>query len=188
MGEKDEEDQPQFLGAQAKGPEMGWQMVRMEILRLILIPDVNAALIMLQDTRENRIFPIRIGSLEANAIALGIKEVQTPRPMTHDLMKNILQELGVEAAKVVITELKGDTFCAVMHIMAEGKELEIDCRPSDGIALAVRLKIPIYCAKKALESAADQGLLKQHSDFEGRDSLDEWLESLKSDDFGTYKM
>ncbi len=188
MGEKDEEGQPQVLGAQTRGPEMGWEMVRMEILRLILIPDVNAALIMLRDTQGHRIFPIRIGSLEANAIALGIKEVQTPRPMTHDLMKNILQEFRVEVVKVVITELKGDTFCAVMYILAEGKELEIDCRPSDAIALAVRAKIPIYCDEKALESAADRGLLKQHSDFEGRNSLDEWLESLKSDDFGKYKM
>jgi hypothetical protein len=188
MGEKDEEDQPGLLGPRTKGPEMGWEMVRMEILRLILIPDVDAALIMLQDTRGNRILPIRIGSLDANAIALGINEVNTPRPMTHDLMKNILQEFGAEAAKVVITELKGGTFCAMMHIMAEGKELEIDCRPSDAIALAVRSKIPIYCAEKALESAADQGLLKQQSDLEGRDRLNEWLESLKSDDFGKYEM
>jgi bifunctional DNase/RNase len=188
MGEKDEEGQPQFLGGQKKGPEMGGEMVRMEILRLILIPDVNAALIMLRDMQGKRIFPIRIGSLEANTIALGIKEIQTPRPMTHDLMKNILEEFRVEVVKVVITALKGDTFCAEIHIMAKGKEMEIDCRPSDAIALAVRLKIPIYCAEKALESAADQGLLKQSSDFEGRDSLNEWLESLKPDDLGKYKM
>jgi len=163
-------------------------MIKMQILRLILLPNVNTALIMLLDTRGNRILPIRIGSLEANAIALGINDLNTPRPMTHDLLKNILQEFGVNVTKVVISEFKGDTFYAVTHITVEDKELEIDCRPSDAIALAVRAKIPIYCTQKTLQSAANQGLLKQRSDLDEPDSLKGWLESLKADDFGTYKM
>ncbi len=163
-------------------------MVKMRILGLIFDPNLNTTVIVLLDPQQERVLPIWIGSMEGNAIALGMEKVATPRPMTHDLMKNILKEFHVQVIKVVVTELKDDTFYAVIHLVVEGKELEIDSRPSDAIALAVRVEAPIFCTEKVLEEAADLGLLKQRSDLDDSEDLKKWLESLNPDDFGKYKM
>ncbi|RLB05826.1 MAG: bifunctional nuclease family protein [Deltaproteobacteria bacterium] len=163
-------------------------MVKMRILGLIFDPNLNTTVIVLLDPQQERVLPIWIGSMEGNAIALGMEKVATPRPMTHDLMKNILKEFHVQVIKVVVTELKDDTFYAVIHLVVEGKELEIDSRPSDAIALAVRVEAPIFCTEKVLEEAADLGLLKQRSDLDNSEDLKKWLESLNPDDFGKYKM
>ena len=89
---------------------------------------------------------------------------------------------------MVVTELKEDTFYAMIHLKVDGKDLEIDSRPSDAIALAVRVEAPIFCAQQVMEAAADLGLLKQRSDFDESEDLQKWLEGLKADDFGKYKM
>ena len=117
-----------------------------------------------------------------------MEKVNTPRPMTHDLMKNLLDEFKVEVKKVVVTELKDDTFYAVIHLSVDDKELKLDSRPSDAIALAVRVEAPIYCAQQVIEAAANLGLLKQRSDFSESEDLQKWLEDLRPDDFGKYKM
>ncbi|MBW2039047.1 MAG: bifunctional nuclease family protein [Deltaproteobacteria bacterium] len=163
-------------------------MIKMRILGLIFDPNLNTTVVVLLDTQQERVLPIWIGSMEGNAIALGMEKVITPRPMTHDLMKNILEKFQVQVIKVVVTELKDDTFYAVVHLLIEGKDLEIDSRPSDAIALAVRVEAPIYCTEKVLEAADELGLLKQRSDIDDSEDLKRWLEGLKPDDFGKYKM
>jgi bifunctional DNase/RNase len=163
-------------------------MVNMRILGLIFDPNLNTTVVVLLDAAHERVLPIWIGPMEGNAIAIGMEKVDTPRPMTHDLMKNLLDEFKVQVKKVVVTELKEDTFYAVIHLRVDGKELKIDSRPSDAIALAVRVEAPIYCAQQVMEAAADLGLLKQRSDFDESEDLQKWLEGLKADDFGKYKM
>ena len=163
-------------------------IVSMRILGLIFDPNLNTTVIVLLDPKRERVLPIWIGPMEGNAIAIGMEKVNTPRPMTHDLIKNLLDEFQVEIQKVIVTELKDDTFYAVIHLSVDGKEMEIDSRPSDAIALAVRAEAPIYCAEKVMEAADDLGLLKQRSDFDESEDLKKWLEGLKPDDFGKYKM
>jgi bifunctional DNase/RNase len=163
-------------------------IVNMRILGLIFDPNINTTVVVLLDADQERVLPIWIGPMEGNAIAIGMEKVSTPRPMTHDLMKNLLDEFEVEVKKVIVTELKDDTFYAVIHLSVDGKELEIDSRPSDAIALAVRVEAPIYCAEQVLTAAAELGLLKQRSDFDESEDLKKWLEGLKPDDFGKYKM
>ncbi len=164
------------------------EMIMMRIMGLIFDPNLNTTVIVLLDPKQERVLPIWIGPMEGNAIAMGMEKVITPRPMTHDLMKNILEEFQVEVIKVVVTELKDDTFYALIHLIIEGKELEIDSRPSDAIALAVRAEAPIYCTEKVLDAAADLGLLKQRSDIDESEDLKKWLEGLDPDVFGKYKM
>lgn len=163
-------------------------MIKMRILGLIFDPNLNTTVIVLLDPKQERVLPIWIGSMEGNAIAMGMEKVTTPRPMTHDLMKNILEEFQVQVIKIVVTELKDDTFYAVIHLAIDGEELEIDSRPSDAIALAVRAQAPIYCTEKLLKEASDLGLLKQRSDLDDSEDMKKWLESLKPEDFGKYKM
>lgn len=163
-------------------------IVGMKILGLIFDPNLNTTVVVLLDPTQERVLPIWIGPMEGNAIAIGMEKVNTPRPMTHDLMKNLLNEFKVEVSRVVVTDLKDDTFYAVIHLIADGKELKIDSRPSDAIALAVRVEAPIYCAEKVMETAAELGLLKQRSDFNESEDLKKWLVGLKPNDFGKYKM
>ena len=160
----------------------------MRILGLIFDPNFNTTVIVLLDPQKERVLPIWIGPMEGNAIAIGMEKVNTPRPMTHDLMKNILHEFQVTVVRVVVTELKDDTFYAVINLIVDGKELEIDSRPSDAIALAVRVEAPIFCTESVLETAADLGLLKQRSEIDDSEDLKRWLENLNPDDFGKYKM
>ena len=163
-------------------------MVEMKILAMIFDPKLNATVLVLFEPQQKKVLPIWIGNMEGNAIALGMKKVATPRPMTHDLIKNILQKFQVEVIKVVVTQLKDDTFYAVIHLVVNGKELEIDSRPSDAIALAARAEAPIYCNEKVLEVAAELGLLKQGSDLDDSEDLKRWLEDLKPEDFGKHTM
>jgi bifunctional DNase/RNase len=163
-------------------------IISMRILGLIFDPNLNTTVVVLLDATQERVLPIWIGPMEGNAIAIGMEKVDTPRPMTHDLMKNLLDEFKVQVKKVVVTELKEDTFYAMIHLNVDGKELKIDSRPSDAIALAVRVEAPIFCAQQVMEAAADLGLLKQRSDFDESEDLQKWLEGLKADDFGKYKM
>ncbi|MBN1255612.1 MAG: bifunctional nuclease family protein [Deltaproteobacteria bacterium] len=164
------------------------EIVSMKILGLIFDPNLNTTVVVLLDAERERVLPIWIGPMEGNAIAIGMEKVSTPRPMTHDLLKNLLDQFQVEVKKVIVTELKDDTFYAVIHLIVDGKEVEIDSRPSDAIALAVRVEAPICCAEGVMQAAADLGLLKQRGDFDESEDLKKWLEGLKPDDFGKYKM
>jgi uncharacterized protein len=164
------------------------EIISMKILGLIFDPNLNTTVVVLLDADRERVLPIWIGPMEGNAIAIGMEKVNTPRPMTHDLLKNLLDQFQVEVKKVIVTELKDDTFYAVINLIVDGKELEVDSRPSDAIALAVRVEAPICCAEGVMQAAADLGLLKQRGDFDESEDLKKWLEDLKPDDFGKYKM
>jgi len=164
------------------------EIVRMKILGLIFDPNMNNTVIVLLDPEKERVLPIWIGVMEGNAIALGMERVKTPRPMTHDLLKNMLEEFKVVVEKVVVTELREDTFYALIYLRVNGEEVEIDSRPSDAIALAVRTDAPIYCTEEVLQEAEDLGILKERKEVESSSEFDRWLQELNPEIFGKYKM
>jgi len=163
-------------------------MIQMQIMGLILDQNLNSTIVVLLDPQRDQVLPIRIGNLEGNAIALGLRKVPTPRPMTHDLMKNILEEFHGEVVRVVVTELKDDTFYATIQLSIGGQALDIDARPSDAIALAVRTDAPIFCTDTLLNEAEALGILRHHKEFDEAGQTEDWLQKLTPDDFGKYKM
>jgi bifunctional DNase/RNase len=142
-------------------------------------------IIILRDGEGQRILPIWVGVFEANAIALQIENVQTPRPMTHDLLKNVIQDLSAEVERIVVTELKENTFYAVIHLRTDGAALVVDARPSDAIALALRTAAPIFVEESVITSARSVESSKESMDV-GR--LQKWLENLSDEELGKYKM
>src|SRR5437016_1560348 len=127
--------------------------VEMKIKGLMLDPVTNMPIIILSDMEGQRILPIWVGFFEANAIALQMENVNTPRPMTHDLMKNILEGLNVSVKKILVNNLSDNTFYALIYIEANGEMLAIDSRPSDAIALALRVKSPIFVDEEVISKA-----------------------------------
>lgn len=159
--------------------------VEMKIRGLMMDPVTNMPIVILKDTDGGQILPIWVGIYEANAIALEIEKVTTPRPMTHDLIKNVLMGLEARVEKVVVSELKEDTFYAVIWLEKDGAPITIDSRPSDALALALRLDCPIYVEETVLKSSkAAQNV----SDKVSNEELRRWLEGLNDEDFGRYKM
>jgi bifunctional DNase/RNase len=159
--------------------------IEMTIKGLMIDPITNMPIVILKDGDGNRILPIWVGIFEANAIALQIENIATPRPMTHDLLKNVLHNLKAEVEKIVICELKDNTFYAMIYLNRAGHIMAIDSRPSDAIALALRTKSPIFVEESVVESAKGMDLTKDTTDSE---RLQKWLESLKPEDLGKYKM
>lgn len=159
--------------------------VEMKIRGLMMDPMTNMPIVVLKDMSGNSILPIWVGVYEANAIALEIEKVTTPRPMTHDLIKTVLMGLEAQVQKVVVNELKEDTFYAVIWLMKDGRNITIDSRPSDALALALRLDCPIYVEEKVLQSSkASNGA----ADKVNNEELRRWLEGLNDEDLGRYKM
>jgi bifunctional DNase/RNase len=134
---------------------------------------------------EKEVVPIWIGFFEASAIATQLEKVQLSRPMTHDLMKNLLDTLGVTVIKIEVTELRENTFFAIIHLDMDGTHFAIDARPSDAIALALRTDVPIYVHEEVIKKSRKIDL---HQQKEGEEVLDDLLEGLSSKDFGKYKM
>jgi len=159
--------------------------IEMTIKGLMIDPITNMPIVILKDKAGNRILPIWVGIFEANAIALQIENISTPRPMTHDLLKNVLGDLEANVQKIVVCELKDNTFYAMIYVDREGKIIAIDSRPSDAIALALRTKSPIYVEESVVESAKGMDLAKDTTDSE---KLQKWLEGLNPEDLGKYKM
>jgi len=159
--------------------------LRVEIKGLMLDPSSNVPIVILRDTQSQLFLPIWIGVFEANAIALEIEKVTTPRPMTHDLIKNVLVGLDTQVHKVVVTELREDTFYAVIWMEREGRIVSIDSRPSDALALALRVDCPIYVEDEVLKNSK---LAANVSDRVSSDELRKWLEGLNDEDLGRYKM
>jgi uncharacterized protein len=159
--------------------------VEMKIRGLMMDPVTNMPIVVLKDLNGNTILPIWVGIYEANAIALEIEKVSTPRPMTHDLIKILLLGLGTGIRKVVVSELKDDTFYAVIWLDRDGELISVDSRPSDALALALRLDCPIYVDESVLKSSkrSNAAADKQHEEEQRR-----WLESLDDEDLGRYKM
>jgi bifunctional DNase/RNase len=159
--------------------------VEMKIRGLMMDPVTNMPIVLLKESEAETVLPIWVGIYEANAIALEIEKVSTPRPMTHDLLRNLLVGLDATVLKVVVTELRDDTFYAVIWLDRGGEVISVDSRPSDALALALRMDCPIFVEDEVLKSS------KQATSGNERvtsDDLRKWLENLGEDDLGRYKM
>jgi uncharacterized protein len=164
-------------------------LLRMKVYGLTIDPMTNSPIVILKDLEGDKTLPIWIGLLEATAIASEMENVKFSRPMTHDLMKNLLDQLGTRVARIEICDLRDNTFYALVYLVAQDKEITMDARPSDAIALALRMEAPIFVDEEVIQKskAVDLGAKEEiHSD-EGK-KWTEILEGLDPDDFGKYKM
>ena len=159
--------------------------IEMTVKGLTLDPLTNMPIVILKDMEEKRVLPIWIGLFEANAIALELEKITTPRPMTHDLMRDLINGLNATVTKIVVNDLKNSTFYAMIHLVMNSNQIEVDSRPSDAIALALRSNAPIYVAAEVVNKARSIDVSRESEDA---DQLKEWLENLKPEDFGKYQM
>lgn len=160
-------------------------MKEVKVLGITIDPVTNSPIVILRDVDKKFTLPIWIGVLEANSIAIEIEKMDLPRPMTHDLTKNIIEKFGGKVLRVEITDLKDNTYFAVIYIQSNSKKIQIDSRPSDAIALALRCEAAIY----VYESVLDKAYSLESED--GKDSQDRWselLEMLNPEEFTKYKM
>lgn len=157
----------------------------MTIKGLMVDPITNMPIIILRDKDGHRVLPIWVGVFEANAIALQIENVSTPRPMTHDLLRNVIHDLKADILKIVVHDLKENTFYALIYLAVNGEAVAIDARPSDAIALALRARAPIFVEDAVIDHAQTVDFVPDTGDSE---RLQKWLESLDPDDMGKYKM
>ena len=159
--------------------------IEMKIRGLMMDPVTNVPIVILKGVERDALLPIWVGVYEANAIALEIEKIATPRPMTHDLLKNVLHGLSWSVRKVVVNQLVDDTFYAIIWLEREGILISVDSRPSDALALALRTDSPIYVEEAVIKSS------KAASASQEKDSSQElkrWLENLNDEDLGKYKM
>jgi hypothetical protein len=159
--------------------------VEMKIRTLMMDPVTQMPIVVLRDLAGDSILPIWVGVYEANAIALEIEKINTPRPLTHDLIKTMLQGMDTRVDRIVVSELKDDTFFAVIWLEKDGKMISVDSRPSDALALALRTDSPIYVEDAVLENSRLSGSQEKGTQNE---ELRRWLENLNEEDFGRYKM
>ncbi len=159
--------------------------VEMKIRGLMMDPVTNMPIVILKDISGNSVLPIWVGVYEANAIALEIEKVATPRPMTHDLIKNLLTGLNTSVQKVVVSELKEETYYALIWLEQNGQIISIDSRPSDALALALRLDCPIYVEEQVLKTSK---VANTAAEKISNEELKKWLEGLNDEDLGRYKM
>jgi bifunctional DNase/RNase len=163
--------------------------LEMKVKQLALDPLSNMPMIILKDEEEKRSLPIWVGLPEANAIALELEKIPTARPMTHDLLKNVLESVGARVAKIVVNDLRDNTFFAVIHLRVGTTDLTVDSRPSDAIALALRVDAPIFVEEEVLtkaESVEVKVAKEPETPGKGADDparIKEWLESIKPGDF-----
>jgi hypothetical protein len=160
-------------------------LIEMTIKGLMVDPVTNMPIVILKDKDGDRVLPIWVGIFEANAIALQIENVATPRPMTHDLLRNIIADLDGQVDRVVVCDLKDNTFYAVIHLTVRGERVAIDARPSDAIALALRTRSPILVEENVIDTAKTVDFNADRTD---NDRLQKWLESLDPEELGKYKM
>ena len=156
----------------------------MSIKGLMMDPLTNLPIVLLRDPSSDRVLPIWVGPVEANAIALQVENVQAPRPMTHDLLRNVLAALGATLTRFVITDLHDNTFYAYLELKRGGEVLFVDARPSDALALSIRTRAPVFVDTRVLDQAKSVDVSSDNAD---RERLQRWLESLDPDDLG-YKM
>src|SRR6187399_1948078 len=160
-------------------------LIEMTIKGLMVDPITNTPIVILKDKAGDRVLPIWVGVPEANAIALQIENVSTPRPMTHDLLRNIITDLEGRVDRVVVSDLKDNTYFAVIHLTVRGEPVAVDARPSDAIALALRSRSPILVEEQVIEAAKTGDFALERVD---NDRLQKWLESLDPDELGKYRM
>lgn len=159
--------------------------IEMTIKGLVIDPITNMPIVILRDQEGQKVLPIWVGIFEANAIALQIENVATPRPMTHDLLRNVISDLNAAVDKIVVSDLQDNTFYALIHLRVNGEEVAVDARPSDAIALALRVKAPIFVEDTVIDNAKTIDFAPGKGDSE---RLAKWLESLDPEDLGKYKM
>ena len=159
--------------------------IEMTIKGLMVDPVTNTPIFILRDKDGQKVLPIWVGIFEANAIALQIENVATPRPMTHDLLRNVIADLEGQVDRVVVSDLKDNTFYAIIHLTVRGERVVIDARPSDAIALALRTRSPILVEENVIDTAKTVDFSSDRADS---DRLQKWLESLDPEDLGKYKM
>src|SRR3954470_929449 len=159
--------------------------IEMTIKGLMVDPLTDTPIVILLDKEGDRVLPIWVGIVEANAIALQIQNVSTPRPMTHDLLRNVIQDLKATVDKIVVSDLQENTFYALIYLSVNGDTVAIDARPSDAIALALRTRAPIFVEDSVIDNAKSADFTSEKTDA---DRLHKWLESLDPDDLGKYKM
>jgi len=162
-----------------------WMEVK--VMGIVVDPKASNPVVVLVDLNRQKALPIWIGVFEAEAISKGLQDVVTLRPMTHDLMKQILDTFRVPLVRVLISELRGNTFYAKLYLSVDGKEMIVDSRPSDAIALAVRAKAPIFVANSVIQASKELGIIASNL-LEENDDLKAIIENMKPEDFGKYKM
>jgi bifunctional DNase/RNase len=159
-------------------------LIEMSIKGLMVDPVTNMPIVLLRDADNQRVLPIWVGPVEANAIALQVENIAPPRPMAHDLLRNLLVELGARLTRVVISDLRDSTFFAYLELQRNGETIFVDARPSDALALSIRTRTPVFVDTKVLERSRSTEVTSEQADQE---RLQRWLESLDPDDLG-YKM
>ena len=162
----------------------------MKLSRLIMDPFTNTPVVILKDLEDKEALSIWIGLLEASAIVVEMEKIHLPRPMTHDLVKNILSSLNVNVSKVEVTDLRNSTFYALIYLTMDDKIFKIDARPSDAIAIALRASVPIYVEEKVIKKLEEANLenVKDIDRVDESAELQEILEEMSTEDFGKYKM
>jgi bifunctional DNase/RNase len=160
-------------------------MIKMEIKGLLMDPVSNMPVVVLRDSANGLFLPIWVGIFEANAIALQMEKITTPRPMTHDLLKNLLSELDAKVERIVINDLKDNTFFARIHLLRGDVRWNVDSRPSDAIALALRVDAEIFVEEDVLERSKS---LRPEGEEGDPERLKKWLEEVNPDELGKYQM
>jgi bifunctional DNase/RNase len=160
-------------------------LIEMSIKGLMVDPITNMPIVILKDKMGERVLSIWVGIFEANAIALQIENVATPRPMTHDLLRNIITDLDGSVDRIVVSDLKDNTFFAIIHLTVKGERIAVDARPSDAIALALRTRSPILVEESVIDNAKTVDFTAEPGD---NARLQKWLESLDPEELGKYKM
>ena len=159
--------------------------IEMTIKGLMIDPVTNMPIVVLRDLAGERVLPIWVGVFEANAIALQMEGITTPRPMTHDLLKNVITQIEGDVLRVVINNLKENTFYAQIHLRVANREVLVDSRPSDAIALALRVAAPVFVEESVLEKSRSG---EDTSDAQNSERLRKWLEEADPDTLGKYRM
>ena len=159
--------------------------IEMKIRGLMVDPSTNMPIVLLKDPQSEALLPIWVGLYEANAIALEVEKSQTPRPLTHDLLRIAIDSLNAQVKRIVVTELKDDTFYAVIWMEQNGEIISLDARPSDALALALRADCPIFVDEEVLRAAK---VLPNPAEQASSQDVKKWLEGLNDEDLGHYKM
>ncbi len=164
--------------------------VEMKVSGLTIDPLTNTPIVILKDLEGKRAVPIWIGLFEASAIATELEKISFSRPMTHDLLREMVKILDGKVIKIEIIDLKNNTFFALIHLMKDGNVVTIDSRPSDAIALALRVNAPIYIAEQVIEKSRSIDFVKKGEELDKlkKEELKDFLENLSDEDFGKYKM
>jgi uncharacterized protein len=160
-------------------------LIEMTIKGLMVDPITNTPIVILKDKDGDRVLPIWVGVFEANAIALQIENIATPRPMTHDLLRNIINDLDGRVDRIVVSDLKDNTFFALIHLTVKGEGIAVDARPSDAIALALRTRAPILVEETVIDNAKTVDFGSERLD---NDKVQKWLETLDPSELPKYKM